>query len=70
VGAAGAYEDRPLKAQLKMADRAGAAFAAIVGERELAEGIVTLKRLEDGREETVPLADVVSRLAGADGRVD
>ena len=28
----------PLKAQLKMADRAGAAYAAIVGERELADG--------------------------------
>ena len=30
--------DRPLKAQLKMADRAGAAFAAIVGDRELSDG--------------------------------
>ena len=44
------FEDRPLKAQLKMADRAGAAYAAIVGERELEDGTVTLRRLVDGSE--------------------
>ena len=32
------FEDRPLKAQLKMADRADARYAAIVGERELEAG--------------------------------
>ncbi len=31
-----AFEDRPLKAQLKMADRSGAAYAVIVGEKEVA----------------------------------
>ena len=49
VAADTSFEDRPLKAQLKMADRAGAAYAAIVGARELEAGIVTLRRLEDGR---------------------
>ena len=48
VAAGAPYEERPLKAQLKQADRAGAAFAAIVGERELADGTVTLRRLADG----------------------
>ena len=38
VAADAPYEDRPLKAQLKMADRAGAGYAAIVGERELEAG--------------------------------
>ena len=38
VAADTSFEDRPLKAQLKMADRAGAAYAAIVGERELEAG--------------------------------
>ena len=33
IPAAIAFEDRPLKAQLRMADRSGAAYAAIVGER-------------------------------------
>jgi histidyl-tRNA synthetase len=56
------YEDRPLKAQLKMADRAEAAYAAILGERELRDGAVTLRRLADGEQDTVPLEGVVARL--------
>lgn len=59
-----AYEDRPLKAQLKMADHAGARFAAILGERELGEGAVTLRRLADGEQESVPRARLVDRLQG------
>ncbi len=58
------YEERPLKAQLRMADRAGAAYAAIVGDREAAEGRVTLRRLADGAQEEVARADVVNWLRG------
>jgi len=64
IPADGAYEERPLKAQLRMADRAGAAYAAIVGEREAAEGRVTLRRLADGRQEELGRADVVNWLRG------
>jgi histidyl-tRNA synthetase len=64
VPAERSYEDRPLKAQLKMADHAGAAFAAIVGERELAGGVVTLRRLADGEQETVATEQLVERLVG------
>jgi histidyl-tRNA synthetase len=70
VPAAAPYEERPLKAQLKMADRAGAAFVAIVGEKELAEGVVTLRRLVDGVQKTVPATDVVSWLTRLDGWTD
>jgi histidyl-tRNA synthetase len=62
VPAERSYEDRPLKAQLKMADHAGAAFAAIVGERELAGGVVTLRRLADGDQETVATEELAQRL--------
>jgi histidyl-tRNA synthetase len=57
------YEDRPLKAQLRMADRAGAALVAIVGEREAAQGVVTLRRLADGLQEEAPAGDVVNWVA-------
>lgn len=67
VATASAYEERPLKAQLKMADRSGAAFVAILGDREMAEGAVTLRRLLDGVQKTVPAADVVSWLTRLDG---
>jgi histidyl-tRNA synthetase len=56
------FEERPLKAQLKMADRAGALYAVIIGEREAADGTVTLKRLLDGNQETVPTADLHLRV--------
>ena len=56
------YEERPLKAQLRMADRSGAAFAAIIGERELQEGVVTMRRLSDGAQESVKLSEVGSWL--------
>ena len=36
-------ERRPLKAQLRMADRTGASYALIVGEREVAAGTVTVR---------------------------
>ena len=53
-----AFEERPLKAQLKQADRSGAAFVAIIGERELADEVVTLRRLADGIQKTVPAGEV------------
>jgi histidyl-tRNA synthetase len=66
-----AFDARPLKAQLRMADRFGAAHAVIVGEREADAGTVTLRRLEDGRQEELSVADLLRWLAppagGADG---
>jgi histidyl-tRNA synthetase len=46
----GSFAARPLKAQLRMADRAGAAFTVVVGEREREAETVTLKRMHDGTE--------------------
>ena len=62
VAADTSFEDRPLKAQLKMADRAGATYAAIVGERELEAGTVTLRRLADGEQDEVAVPELVERL--------
>lgn len=62
VPAISASGDRSLKAQLRHADALGADYAAIIGERELKDGTVALKRLSDGEQETVPLADVASHL--------
>jgi histidyl-tRNA synthetase len=50
-----------------MADRAGAAHAAIVGERELEAGTVTLRRLEDGQQEDVAAETLAARLAHETG---
>jgi histidyl-tRNA synthetase len=57
-----AFEIRPLKAQLRMADRADAAFALILGEREAAAGTVKIKRLSDGHEEEVGLDTAIEHI--------
>jgi histidyl-tRNA synthetase len=56
------FEERPMKVQLRAADHVGAAYAAIVGERELADGTVTLKRLSDGSQRTVDAGTVLEHL--------
>ena len=66
LASAAAFEERPMKAQMKMADRADAAFVAIIGEREVAEGVITLKRLVDGVQKTVPVGDAVGWLTRLD----
>jgi histidyl-tRNA synthetase len=58
-----ALEERPLKAQLKMADRAGAFYAAIVGDRELEDGVVTLRTMLDGKQERIERTELASWLS-------
>jgi histidyl-tRNA synthetase len=43
-----------------MADRIGARYALIVGEQEAAAGTVTVRRLEDGLQQTIPSTDVAT----------
>jgi len=67
-----AFDDRSMRAQMKAADRSGAAVAVIVGEQEKAQGVVALRHLrgtDEGEQATVPEADVVPaiRQALADG---
>jgi histidyl-tRNA synthetase len=47
------------------ADSLGAKRVAIIGERELADGAVTLKNLSDGSQETVLMDEVAKRVAKA-----
>jgi len=56
------FDDRPLKAQLKMADRADARYAAIIGDLELAAGTVTLRRMSDGSQQAVSLDGVAAHV--------
>ena len=53
---------RSLKAQMRQADAIGADCVAIIGARELALGQVVLRRLGDGKQQTVPASDVASHL--------
>lgn len=57
-----AYGDRGLKGAMKSADRSGARFAVVVGDRDLEAGVAQLKRLNTGEQFEVPLAGLVDAL--------
>jgi histidyl-tRNA synthetase len=57
-----AYGGKGLKNAMKSANRSGARYAIVAGERDLAEGVVQLKDLESGEQNPVPLAEVVTTL--------
>ncbi len=51
------------KSQFKRADRSGAHYALVLGEDELDKGVVALKPLRGGEQETLAEADLAARLA-------
>jgi histidyl-tRNA synthetase len=57
-----AYVARALKTQLKHADRIGARFTALMGEKELAAGVATMRDMTSGEQAEVPFADATSWL--------
>jgi histidyl-tRNA synthetase len=59
VAADFSYGGRGLKGAMKAANRSGARYTIVAGERDLAEGIVQLKDMETGEQSPVPLSDVV-----------
>jgi histidyl-tRNA synthetase len=60
VGADASFGSRAMKGQLRAADRAGARYALILGEREVADATVTLRELASGEQETVAADEVVT----------
>ena len=64
VGALLAFGDRSLKAQLKSADRAGVAYAVILGEEELKAGRAVVREMAGSQQTEVPLEAIVGWLQG------
>ncbi|WP_406015539.1 histidine--tRNA ligase [Streptomyces sp. NBC_00984] len=62
VAADFAYGNRGLKGAMKSANRSGARFTVVAGERDLAEGVVQLKDMESGEQTPVALADVAGAI--------
>ncbi|MGZ4240973.1 MAG: histidine--tRNA ligase [Actinomycetota bacterium] len=58
VSADMAYVERGLKTQLKHADRIGARFAALIGAKERAAGVATVRDMTSGDQEEVTSSDV------------
>ena len=53
---------RGLKGGMKAADRSGAKYAIVLGERDLDEGVAQVKDLRTGEQTPIPIADVVKEL--------
>ncbi|MGK5529264.1 histidine--tRNA ligase [Streptomyces sp. URMC 129] len=62
VAADFAYGGRGVKSAMKSANRSGARFAVVAGERDLAEGVAQVKDLASGEQAPVALESVVDEL--------
>ncbi|WP_219412627.1 histidine--tRNA ligase [Pseudonocardia nigra] len=60
-----AYGGRGLKGAMKAADRSGAQFALVLGERDLEAGTIGLKDLASGEQQAVALDDAVEAVLAA-----
>ncbi len=57
------YDNRSMKAQMKLANRSGASFAVIVGEQEHADGTVVIKPMHGGDQVTIPRSELIAHLS-------
>ena len=57
------HQQRSLKSQFKLANKLGAAFVAILGPDEMAQGIVTLRNMASHEEQIVSFDDLPAELA-------
>jgi len=59
---------KSLKSAMKSADRSGAAYAVIIGERDITAGSAQVKDLATGEQIAVPLTDLTATLLERIGR--
>ncbi|WP_242894177.1 histidine--tRNA ligase [Actinomadura litoris] len=62
VAADMAFGGKRLKGAMKDADRSGARYAVILGERDISDGVAQVKDLTEGEQTAVPLADITPTL--------
>jgi histidyl-tRNA synthetase len=57
-----AYGSRGIKAAMRAADRSGARYTVVVGERDIEAGVAQVKDMESGDQTPAPLPDVAAYL--------
>ena len=67
ISAVTSYTPRSMKAQLRQADGTGCHFAAIIGEQELAQNIITLRDLRTAQQEPITFSKLVDKIKLPDG---
>lgn len=59
------YLGKSMKAQMKAADRQKARWVVMLGDDELAQGVATVKNMENGEQQTVALDQLQAMLVGS-----
>jgi histidyl-tRNA synthetase len=62
VRAETSYQARSLKSQMRQADRLGARFVGMLGEKELNRGVMLLRNMKTKNQQEVPLDQVVEKV--------
>ena len=62
LSAAMDFAGRSMKAQMKQANKLGAKYSVILGEDEIAEGVVMLRNMEDSSQAKVPMNQVAEKI--------
>lgn len=62
ISADRAFDDRSLKAQMKVADRSGCAIAVIIGSEEIAAGTAVLRPMIGGQQRVVPRVTLLDEI--------
>ena len=62
LSAAMDFAGRSMKAQMKQANKLGAEYSVILGEDEIAEGVVMLRSMEDSSQAKVPMNQVAEKI--------
>ncbi|MET7363502.1 histidine--tRNA ligase [Streptomyces sp. NPDC005562] len=68
VAADFSFGGKGLKGAMKNANRSGARFTVVAGERDLAEGVVQLKDMDSGEQDAVAVDDLVPTLKAKLGK--
>ena len=53
------YLSKSIKAQMKAADKAGARYCIIIGDDELAQGVASVRNMQESTQENVALNEVL-----------
>jgi histidyl-tRNA synthetase len=56
------FGGRSLKSQMKRADKLGAAYVMIIGDNELAEGVVILRNMKTREQVRIAVEEVVEKV--------
>jgi histidyl-tRNA synthetase len=59
IGAEMDFSDKSLKSQMKRADRLGASYVLILGDKELAEGAAILRNMQNREQVSISLGNIV-----------